>query len=1071
MRSTSHFQSDMDNSIPARAHTILNISADLSFREKITHLLEEAGFCVEELGVNAEGVDRVLPSPYLVLVDLHPSPSRPLELCRKVQDASALPWLPIVHLVSDLAGLDEMDCKADVTLLRSIEPITLISTAKMLISAAIDRETQYSLGLRIPSLEQERDALQVVSDRNSSLLESITDGFYSLDHEWRFTYLNAAAERISHRPREELLGRSVWESFPESVNTPAYGHYQRAVRERVAVTFELFYEPIDTWLEINVYPSPEGVSIYCRDITERKRADETFSTYAAQQTTIAMVGERALAGASLPDLLDETSIYVAHTLDVDFTSVFELQPAAERFVLTAGSGWPEEHIGALTVPAGVHSQFGYILRQPMPVLTEHLTSETSFQVAPLLQEHGVTSDLAVVIQEQGKPYGVLGVHSIKARRFTAQEVTFVQSVANTLAAAIQRRRLEEHLLQSQRTLARAQQIARIGTWTVDSRTGAVYWSDEMYRIFGVRPESFSPNTESIVTRAYPEDRDGISAFVHEALASGVDHYLEHRIVLDDGGIRWIRLQAERSVDAPSGLPRLIGTVLDITERKRGEEALRESQERYQVLFDRSPIPKLLYDDETLRILAVNDAAVEHYGYSREEFLRMALSDLWAPDVKHELPSVRELLTPFSAKVHHVKKDGTPSEVEIFVQQVLLSGRPSGIVAVQDVTERARLEGQLRQAQKMEAVGRLAGGVAHDFNNMLAVIAGYSELLLHLTQTAERQDLRGPLQEIQKASERAARLTRQLLAFSRKQVLTPKVLDLGALVMDFERMLARLIGEDIEVATRVAPDLYRIKADPGQLEQVLLNLVVNGRDAMPTGGKITIEVQNVELDNSYGKQHQAVVPGDYVLLAVTDTGSGMSAETLEHAFEPFFTTKDAEHGTGLGLATVFGIVQQSGGHIQVYSELGIGTTFKVYLPRTRTASEPAAKPQAALISGDATVLLVEDEKMVRVLVQDVLSMYGYTVLAAANGAEALQVVEQLAPNIDLLLTDVVMPGGIGGRQLVEALRKQRPELKVLYMSGYTDDAVVRHGIIEADMAFIQKPFTPVALARKVREVLG
>jgi hypothetical protein len=898
-----------------------------------------------------------------------------------------------------------------------------------------------------------------------SLIESITDGFYSLDPDWKFTYFNSAAERISGRSRNEVLGRSIWEVFPEAVNTSSYGYYHQAVRDKRSRTYELFYAPLDTWLEINIYPSPEGLSVYYREITERKRAEATFSSYAAQQTAIALVGERALAGASLPDLLDETVMYVAHTLDVESVGVFELQPEAETLLLTAGTGWLEGLAGQATVPSAAGTQFGYILRQDLPVTVDRLPDETRFEVAPLLAEHGTVSELAVVIRDQDQPYGVLEAHTPSPRQFTAQEVTFIQSVANTLAAAIQRRRLEERLQQSQATLARAQEIAGIGSWSVDAATGAIYWSEEMYRIFGVHPGRFSLDRQQILARVLDEDRERTSDFMQNALETGVEHYLDHRIVLDDGEVRWIRVHAERTVDPGNGQVRLLGTVLDITERKRGEEALRESQERYRVLFDRSPIPKLLYDEETLSVLAVNDAALEYYGYSRDEFLEMSVADLWSRDGVMELPA--------HASVHteQVRKDGTSSAVEIFAQRVLLSGRPARILVAQDVSERSQLEAQLRQAQKMEAVGRLAGGVAHDFNNMLAVIAGYSELLLHLTDTDERRELRGPLQEIQKASERATRLTRQLLAFSRKQVLSPKVLDVGTLVVEFERMLSRLIGEDIEVAVRVAANLYPVKADPGQLEQVLLNLVVNSRDAMPTGGKITIEVQNAELGSEYRKKHRMVEPGEYVLLAVTDTGCGMSAETLEHAFEPFFTTKDAEHGTGLGLATVFGIIQQSDGHVDLYSEVGIGTTFKIYLRRTRTAAEPAAQKQTTAPTGDATVLLVEDEEMVRALVQNALTMYGYTVLAAANGQEALQIVDELAPHVDLLLTDVVMPGGIGGRRLAEELRSRWPHLKVLYMSGYTDDAVVRHGIIEADTAFIQKPFTPLSLARKVREVLG
>ena len=1057
------------------ANTILIISSDVPFRARVSFLLQEAepGVDVVYACTAAEASEVV--SPHLVVIDLLAPEPWLLEYCRRIRELCRIPWLPVIQLVlnpsdASASALDQTT-DANIILSRSIDDTSLVSTVKSLYQASILCNSRYDRETPNREVEIDRDALKNINERSVSLLESITDGFYSLDREWRFTYFNSAAERISGRTRAEVIGRVIWEVFPESVTTVSYDYYHEAVRDGISKTYDLYYAPLDVWLEINIYPSPEGLSAYYREITGRKRAEATLSSYAAQQTAIALVGERALSGASLPELLHETATHVAHTLGAEYVAVFELQPETSALLLTAGVGWVPGLVGQTSVPAGPGTQFGYILEQEAPVLANRLPADTRLEVAPLLRESGITSDLAAVIYGQEGPYGVLSAHSAHPREFTPQEVTFIQSVANILAAAIQRRRLEESLRQSQVTLARAQEIARIGTWSVDAVTGAVYWSDEMYRIFGVSPERFSPTLQQIATRVHPDDRERASEFVRMALREGAVPHLEHRIVLDNGECRWIRIQAERTEDPGSGPVRLVGTVLDITERKRGEEALRESEERYRVLFDRSPIPKMLYDEETLRFLAVNEAALEHYGYSRDEFLEMHLANLWSPGTEPELPSIRELPAHASVHVNHLKKDGTTSEVEIFAQRVLLSGRPAGILVAQDITDRTQLEAQLRQAQKMEAVGRLAGGVAHDFNNMLAVIAGYSELLLLLTDTDDRRELQGPLLEIQKASERATRLTRQLLAFSRKQVLSPKVLDVGALVLDFEPMLSRLIGEDIEVAVRVAPNLHQVKADPGQLEQVLLNLVVNSRDAMPTGGKITIEVQNAELGPEYLKRHPAVGTGEYVLLAVTDSGCGMSAETLEHAFEPFFTTKAAEHGTGLGLATVFGIVQQSDGHVDLYSEVGIGTTFKIYLPRTRTVAESAVKPQATVLRGDATVLLVEDEEMVRSLVQEVLVLYGYTVLAAANGHEALQVAEQLAPHVDLLLTDVVMPGGVGGRQLAQELRHRWPHLKVLYMSGYTDDAVVRHGIIEADTAFIQKPFTPHSLARKVREVLG
>jgi signal transduction histidine kinase len=399
-----------------------------------------------------------------------------------------------------------------------------------------------------------------------------------------------------------------------------------------------------------------------------------------------------------------------------------------------------------------------------------------------------------------------------------------------------------------------------------------------------------------------------------------------------------------------------------------------------------------------------------------------------------------------------------------------AGRPVRLLGtVLDVTDRRRLEEQYRQAQKMEAVGRLAGGVAHDFNNLLTVINGYGEVLLESLPAGH--PAREMVAEIRGAGERAAALTRQLLAFSRKQPAAPRVLDLNALVRDLDRMLRRLIGEDVEFATATAPDLWPVTADPGHLEQVVVNLVVNARDAMPRGGKLTVETRNVVLDDAYARATADARPGPHVLLAVTDTGVGMDRATLDRALEPFFTTKGPSHGTGLGLATVYGVVKQAGGHVALYSEPGRGTTVKVYLPPTdvpvtQTPDRPIARP---LPRGTETVLLVEDEDAVRALTRHVLRVAGYAVLEAADGRQAVRVADGYAGRIDLLVTDVVMPH-LGGREVADALAGRHPGLRVLFLSGYSDDAVVRHGLVDRDVAFLQKPFTPADLARKVREVL-
>jgi PAS domain S-box-containing protein len=510
-------------------------------------------------------------------------------------------------------------------------------------------------------------------------------------------------------------------------------------------------------------------------------------------------------------------------------------------------------------------------------------------------------------------------------------------------------------------------------------------------------------------------------------------------------------------------------------QRRSQEALQRSEVRYRSQVE-SAVYGLYRSSIHGKFLDVNPALVQMLGYDTPE-------ELYAMDMARDLyvnPDERQRYIEEFSKAKHIegietrwhRKDGKVITVRLSGRAGLkYPGEPESFEMIcEDITERRMLEEQLLHSQKMEAVGRLAGGVAHDFNNLLTVIKGYSELMLN--ELTEKDPMRGEVEEIRRAAERAASLTRQLLAFSRRQVLEPKVLDLNVIINNMEKLLLRLLGEDVELQVSLNSGLGMVKADPGQIEQVIMNLAVNARDAMPRGGKLTIETRNHVIDETYAREHAVVHAGQYAMMAVTDTGIGMDAETVSHIFEPFFTTKETGKGTGLGLSTVYGIVKQSGGYIWVYSEPGRGTSFKIYLPvvRTGAADESGGRPVlTATYRGTETILLVEDEDGVRALIREVLQRHGYRVIDTRNGAEATQACERHEGEIHMLLTDVVL-AQVTGTDLARQLTPMRPKMKVLFISGYTEEAIVHQGVLEEGTAFLQKPFTPNVLARKAREVL-
>ena len=745
------------------------------------------------------------------------------------------------------------------------------------------------------------------------------------------------------------------------------------------------------------------------------------------------------------DVIDNANdIVYTHDLAGNFTS---LNRAGERI-----TGYTQAEALALNMTQVVAPEHVQLARE---MIRRKLSgdAEGSTYELEILAKDGRRVPLEVssrLIRRDGEPVGVQGFgRDISERRqaleaLRASEERFRALVENSADAIV----------------------------LVDATGGVLYQSRSAERIVGYSAEE--RRGRNALELVHPDDRASVARKLGECRARAgeivVARFRGHR---KDG--QWLYLEgtAANHLDDPA-VGAIVINYRDVTQRERATEALRISEERFR-LVSRATNDAVWDLDVTTGAVSWSDSVQALFGFAPAEVGHD--TNWWSarvhPDDRERVLSTSQAALDqgaesWSAEFRFRRADD--SYARVIDRAYILrdgAGRPVRMLgSMMDVTERRSLEEQLVQAQKMEAVGRLAGGIAHDFNNLLTAILGYGDLML---PKLHDPTLRGKMQEIRKAAERASALTRQLLAFSRKQVLVPLVVPLGALIEELSKMLRRLIGEDIELVTLLPSGPAAVRADPGQLEQVLMNLAVNARDAMPRGGKLTIEVALVPADDAFRKDHPDVPAGPQVAILVTDTGVGMDAEVRKHIIEPFFTTKERGRGTGLGLATVYGIVKQSGGHIEVDTAPGRGTTFRIFLPAVE-APRPAPVPSLdAVVGGSETVLLVEDEASLRSLAQEILRDQGYKVIAAGSGAEALDLARSHKAPIDLLVTDVVMPG-MDGRELADRLGPVHPETRCLFMSGYTDDAIVRRGVREEGMPFLQKPFTIDALALKVREVL-
>ncbi len=668
--------------------------------------------------------------------------------------------------------------------------------------------------------------------------------------------------------------------------------------------------------------------------------------------------------------------------------------------------------------------------------------------------------LGVPLKVKDRTIGVVVTQTYsQGVRYGEGERDILTFVSSQMAMAIERKRVEDAWREQSELLHRIVDNIPVMLVFLDEQ-GRIHWGNrEWTHTLGY--DIGEARARDIFTELYPDP--GERQRLRDSIGAPVGQWTDFRTRTKTGAILdtiW--------ANAPLTGGGWLAIGMDVSDRKRAEERYRsfiaQSSEGVSRLEIDPPVPISLSDEAQIdrlyagaRIAECNDAMARMYGLGEaRELVGTQLADL------HN----------YRVSDSETREHDREGRSRVFLNNVVGFLEDGHLVRVwgtqRDVTDQRHLEEQFRQSQKMEAVGQLAGGIAHDFNNLLTAILGNTQLLLRDLPPGDAK--RGDVEEIRKASERAASLTRQLLAYSRRQMLQPEVLDLNVVVAEMDKMLRRLIGEHIALVAVLASDLGRVRADPNQLEQVIVNLAVNARDAMPDGGKLTIETANVDLDETFAQAHLGSVPGAYVMLAVTDSGVGMDATVRAHLFEPFFTTKEVGKGTGLGLATVYGIVKQSDGYISVYSESGHGSSFKIYLPRNgSTADLPVTPQRGGPARGSETILVVEDEPAVLTLSQRALEAQGYVVLAAADAAAALRVVERHGGTIHMLLTDVVMPG-LSGRELADRLGAQRPGIRVLYMSGYPGDAVVQHGTLPSGSAFLQKPFSPDGLARKVRDVL-
>jgi two-component system, cell cycle sensor histidine kinase and response regulator CckA len=925
-----------------------------------------------------------------------------------------------------------------------------------------------------------QQALRDSEGRLRATLEALMEGCLVMDRDWRYVFLNEAAILQARRPRASFLGRTMMECYPGIEATPVFAamRYSMEKRVRQRLRNELVYpDGSSATFELRLEPQPTGLAVLSIDVTESLRAESFMAGQKEVLEQIAAGRPLTEALTSLVHVVEEQSPEIFGSvllLDADGTTL--RHAAAPRL-----EEWYTAAIDGVQIGPQVGSCGTAAFRRAPVYVRDVATDPLWADYRALALEHGLKACWSTpIVDVDGRVLGTFAFYLKDPALPEPRHLALFDVAVRVAAIAIARTREEQRLRESE---ARFRQLAdniQEVFWMLDvDRKQIIYISPAYESIWGRSCEALLQNPTDWAEAVAPEDRARVlAAAQHEAEGT---YDIEYRIVRPDGTRRWVRARAFPVRNAEGRVFRVAGVAEDVTDRKHGEEALRHSEEKFATAFRSSPDGLALATIPDGRLQDVNDAFLRIAGYRREEVLGRTTTELglWANpadrrDYLERLQRgghVHDLSGPFRNKAGELRECLISGEVVRLGQEVL------SLTTLRDVTDQRRadeerrgLESQLLQAQKLEAIGRLAGGVAHDFNNMLGVILGYTDRELALRGPSDA--VYASLVSIRDAAERSAELTRQLLAFSRQQKVEPRVIDLNEQVSGMERLLRRTIGEDVSLTLTLDPALWPVSMDPSQVDQALVNLAINARDSMPGGGRLSVETRNVQVDQALCRRLPEARPGPYVMLSVADNGSGMDAETRERAFEPFFTTKPESKGTGLGLATVYGIVKQNEGFIGLESAPGQGTTVRLYFLRseaegTRAPASPAVGPPAR---GRETILLVEDETNLRELTARLLTDLGYRVLSAPGPLEALALCDDPSGGpIDLLLTDVVMPE-MNGRQLADQVRSQSAATRVLFMSGYTQDAVAERGVNTAGMPFLAKPFSLAALSARVREVL-